>query len=85
MRSTVLGTPRIGAHHRDRREAARARYRQFDVPELGQQMTRVGTVAAIGLVARGHPIEMLIDRPRHLTLQDARRSHPGRVNVPIQK
>jgi hypothetical protein len=40
-------------------------------PELGQQMTRIGAVAAVGYVKRGHAIEMLIDRLIHLVAQDA--------------
>jgi hypothetical protein len=64
----LFGTPRVGTDHRNRREPARARHRQLDIPELGQQMAPVATVAAIGFSARGHPFKVLIDRLAHLTL-----------------
>ena len=47
-----------------------ARNRQLDVAELGQQMTRIGAVAAVGGIKRGHAIEILIDRLVHLAAQD---------------
>jgi len=37
----MRSTPRIGAHHRDRRKAAGARHRQLDLAQLGQQMTTI--------------------------------------------
>ena len=69
IRSTGSGR-RIGTHHADRRKPPSARHRQLDLAELGQQMAPIGAVAPVSLIEQGHPIEMLIDRLRHLALQN---------------
>jgi radical SAM superfamily enzyme len=62
----LLGTPRVGTQHTNRREAAGARHQQLDLAQLGQQMPSVRAVAPVGHVKRGHAIEVIVDRLVHL-------------------
>ena len=70
MRSSCSGTPRIGTHYRDRRKSAGARHGKLDLPQLGQQMPPVGTIAPVGLIERGHPSQVLIDDLIHLATKN---------------
>lgn len=62
----LLGTPRIGAHDRDRRKAAGARHRELDLAQLAQQIRRYEPLRRVGLIERRHPIQMLVDCVTHL-------------------
>ena len=62
----LLGTPRVGTQHTNRREAAGARHQQLDLAQLGQQMPSVRAVAPVGHVKRRHPIQVLVDGLVHL-------------------
>jgi hypothetical protein len=77
----LLGTPGINAQHGDRRKASGARYRDLDLPQFGQQMPSVEAVAPVGLVERGQPVEMLVNRLRHLAGQDGRQCPPAETAV----
>lgn len=79
----LRGATGIGAHDIDRREAAGARHRQFNVAELGQQMPSITAVAPVGLVEQGHPLEMVVDRLRHLALQDGGDRLPAQPPVTL--
>jgi hypothetical protein len=46
-------------------------------------MPLVATIAAVRLIERGHPIEMLIDRLPHLALQDRRDRRPAKPPVAL--
>lgn len=41
-----------------------------DIAKVREQMVPIAAIGAVGPVERGHPIEMLIDRLRHLASQD---------------
>ena len=79
----LLGTPRIGTHHPNRRKPPGTRHRQLDVAKFGQQMASIRAIAPVGLVERGHLIEMTVDRLRHLALQDRRDRLPAETPVAL--
>src|SRR5436190_700483 len=42
------------------------------------ELAAIPAVASVGRIERGHAIEMLIDRPRHLALKDRRQRRPAK-------
>jgi hypothetical protein len=73
----VSGAAGIGPHHLERAAGPRARHVQLDHAELGQQVTAIAAVAAIGLAKLGHELKMLVDRLVHPTFQQLSERLPG--------
>jgi hypothetical protein len=46
-------------------------------------MTSVGAIAPVGLIEQGHPIEMIVDRLRHLALQNTGNRVPPKPSVAL--
>jgi hypothetical protein len=77
----VAGAPGIGAQHGQRAVAPGARHLELDVAQLGQQVAAIGAVAPVRLLARGHLIQVVVDRRRHAAGQDALQGIAGRPAV----
>ena len=77
----VAGPAGIGAQHGERAVAPGARHMELDVAQLGQQVTGIRTIAPVRLSARGHLIQVAVDRRRHAPGQDALQGLAGRPAV----
>ena len=62
--------PGVGAHHRERAPAPRARDAELDLAQLRHQPAAVAAVAPVGRAALGHLVQMAIDPGRHPSLQN---------------
>ena len=73
--------PGVGAHHRERAEAARARHAELDLAQLGHQPTAIRAVAPVGRTALGHLDEMTVDPGRHAALENVLQRRPTGLPV----
>src|SRR5919106_1005797 len=73
--------PGVGPHHLERAEGPRARHRQLDVAELGEQVTAIAAVAAISLAQLGHALEVVVDQLVHPAAQQLRDRVPGALAI----
>jgi hypothetical protein len=55
----------VGLDHPERAEGPRARHRELERAELGQQPAPIAAVAPVGLAAFGHGCEVPVDRYGH--------------------
>ncbi len=62
--------PGVGADHRERAPAPRARNAGLDLAELGHQPPVIAAVAPVGLAQALHLLQMAIDPGRHPNLQN---------------
>ena len=71
----------VSPDHPEGAEPARARHRQLDRAELGQQPAPVAAVAPVGLAAFGDPLEMPVDGRGHATLEQPGQGLAGSAAV----